>query len=66
MHINFHQLITLSFGLIAIATPLGRLVEDSSAIAIRAADGDEYVTWPDDSVDESGLLVAAYDPTGDS
>ncbi|KAF7876348.1 hypothetical protein EAF04_001441 [Stromatinia cepivora] len=57
MRATFYQLVVLSLGLIAIAAPLGDI--DSSIV--RATDGDEYVRWPDNGVDENGLLVAAYD-----
>ena len=59
MHVTLYQLIVLSFGLITIAVPIGN--PDPSNI--RATDGDEYVRWPDNSVDENGLLVAAYQGT---
>ncbi|EDN97244.1 predicted protein [Sclerotinia sclerotiorum 1980 UF-70] len=49
MRATFYQLVVLSLGLVAIAAPLGNF------------DGDEYVRWPDNGVDENGLLVAAYE-----
>ncbi|APA14391.1 hypothetical protein sscle_12g091610 [Sclerotinia sclerotiorum 1980 UF-70] len=57
MRATFYQLVVLSLGLVAIAAPLGNF--DSSIV--RATDGDEYVRWPDNGVDENGLLVAAYE-----
>ncbi|KAG4026279.1 hypothetical protein MFRU_042g00080 [Monilinia fructicola] len=59
MHVTLYQIIVVGFGFMAIAAPLSHL--DSSAI--RATDGDEYVRWPDNGVDENGLQVAAYQGT---
>ncbi|CAD6455064.1 ce39e72d-e327-4af7-bd47-54c0ed1f8dfe [Sclerotinia trifoliorum] len=57
MRATFYQLVVLSLGFIAIAAPLG----DIDYSIVRATDGDEYVRWPDNSIDENGLLVAAYE-----
>ncbi|QSZ31162.1 hypothetical protein DSL72_000725 [Monilinia vaccinii-corymbosi] len=57
MRVALYQIVVLGFGLVTIAAPL--VHPDSSAI--RATDGDEYVRWPDNAVDENGLLVAAYE-----
>lgn len=34
-----------------------------TAVLKACIDGDEYVRWPDNGVDENGLQVAAYQGT---
>ncbi|ATZ47633.1 hypothetical protein BCIN_02g08910 [Botrytis cinerea B05.10] len=56
MRVTLYQIIILSFGFMAIAAPLSH--PDFSTI--RSTDGDEFVRWPDNAIDENGLSVAAY------